>query len=83
MDGGDEGGSDGFCSPFTSEVPEYHEAGGAFDQCRDRRSTQRADDEITLRQWKGLNKPHRQDRRWVKACSPEQISNRLPIDFPG
>lgn len=34
------------------------------------------------RQWKGLNKPHRQDRRWVKAWSPEQISNRLPIDFP-
>ena len=33
------------------------------------------------RQWKGLNKPHRQDRRWVKAWSPEQISNRLPIDF--
>lgn len=34
------------------------------------------------RRWKGLNKPHRQDRRWVKAWSPEQISNRLPIDFP-
>ncbi len=34
------------------------------------------------RQWKGLNKPHRQDRRWVKAWSPEQISHRLPIDFP-
>ncbi len=34
------------------------------------------------RQWKGLNKPHRQDRRWVKAWSPEQISRRLPIDFP-
>jgi IS30 family transposase len=34
------------------------------------------------RQWKGLNKPHRQDRRWVKAWSPEQISNRLRIDFP-
>lgn len=34
------------------------------------------------RQWKGLNKPHRQDRRWVKAWSPQQISNRLPIDFP-
>lgn len=33
------------------------------------------------RQWKGLNKPHRQDRRWVKAWSPEQISHRLPIDF--
>lgn len=32
--------------------------------------------------WKGLNKPHRQDRRWAKAWSPEQISNRLKIDFP-
>lgn len=34
------------------------------------------------REWKGLNKPHRQDRRWVNAWSPEQISNRLKIDFP-
>jgi IS30 family transposase len=34
------------------------------------------------RQWKGLNKPHRGDRRWVKAWSPQQISNRLKIDFP-
>lgn len=32
--------------------------------------------------WKGRNKPHRGDRRWVKAWSPEQISNRLKIDFP-
>jgi IS30 family transposase len=32
--------------------------------------------------WKGRNKPHRQDRRWVVAWSPEQISHRLPIDFP-
>jgi IS30 family transposase len=32
--------------------------------------------------WKGRNKPHRQDRRWAKAWSPEQISNRLKIDFP-
>src|SRR3712207_4108453 len=24
--------------------------------------------------WKGLNKPHRADRRWVRAWSPEQIS---------
>jgi len=34
------------------------------------------------RPWKGLNKPHRQDHRWAKAWSPEQISRRLPIDFP-
>lgn len=47
-DGGDERVADGFGSPLTSEVPEHHEAGGAFDQCRDRRSTQRADDEIAL-----------------------------------
>lgn len=32
--------------------------------------------------WKGLNKPHRQDRRWATAWSPEQISNRLRVDFP-
>src|SRR6266540_1305087 len=32
--------------------------------------------------WKGLNKPHRQDRRWSTAWSPEQIANRLEVDFP-
>ena len=32
--------------------------------------------------WKGLNKPHRQDRRWAMAWSPEQISHRLHVDFP-
>jgi IS30 family transposase len=32
--------------------------------------------------WKGLNKPHRGDRRWALSWSPEQISRRLPIDFP-
>ncbi|WP_203927651.1 IS30 family transposase [Virgisporangium ochraceum] len=32
--------------------------------------------------WKGRNKPHRQDRRWATAWSPEQISNRLRVDFP-
>lgn len=32
--------------------------------------------------WKGLNKPHRQDRRWATAWSPQQISHRLRIDFP-
>ena len=32
--------------------------------------------------WKGLNKPHRQDRRWSTAWSPEQISHRLKTDFP-
>jgi IS30 family transposase len=31
--------------------------------------------------WKGRNKPHRRDRRWVKAWSPEQIANRLKVDF--
>ncbi|WP_326608105.1 IS30 family transposase [Streptomyces sp. NBC_01617] len=34
------------------------------------------------RAWKGLNKPHRQDRRWAMAWSPEQISHRLGADFP-
>ena len=32
--------------------------------------------------WKGLNKPHRADRRWATAWSPEQISQRLVLDFP-
>jgi len=32
--------------------------------------------------WKGLNKPHRADRRWAKAWSPEQISQRLLVDYP-
>ena len=32
--------------------------------------------------WKGLNKPHRADRRWAMAWSPEQIARRLPVDFP-
>jgi IS30 family transposase len=32
--------------------------------------------------WKGRNKPRRQDRRWATAWSPEQISNRLEVDFP-
>lgn len=32
--------------------------------------------------WKGQNKPHRADRQWFTARSPEQISQRLRIDFP-
>ena len=32
--------------------------------------------------WKGLNKPHRADRRWATAWSPEQISHRLVVEFP-
>lgn len=32
--------------------------------------------------WKGRNKPHRQDRKWMLAWSPEQISHRLKVDFP-
>ncbi|THJ64013.1 IS30 family transposase [Arthrobacter echini] len=32
--------------------------------------------------WKGLNKPHRADRRWSIAWSPEQISHRLRVEFP-
>ena len=30
----------------------------------------------------GRNKPHRGDRKWVNGWSPEQISNRLKVDFP-
>jgi IS30 family transposase len=32
--------------------------------------------------WKGRNKPHRSDRQWVEAWSPEQIARRLPVEFP-
>lgn len=32
--------------------------------------------------WQGRNKPHRGDRHWVRGWSPEQISNRLKLDFP-
>jgi IS30 family transposase len=32
--------------------------------------------------WNGKGKPHRADRRWVKGWSPEQISQRLRVDFP-
>ena len=33
--------------------------------------------------WIGRRRGRRQDRRWAKSWSPEQISNRLRIDFPG
>ncbi|MDX2710205.1 helix-turn-helix domain-containing protein, partial [Streptomyces sp. PA03-6a] len=32
--------------------------------------------------WKGRNKPHRQDRKWMSSWSPEQISHRLKVEFP-
>ncbi|MBE1464152.1 IS30 family transposase [Kibdelosporangium phytohabitans] len=32
--------------------------------------------------WKGRNKPHRADRAWTTAWSPEQIAKRLPVEFP-
>jgi IS30 family transposase len=32
--------------------------------------------------WTGNNKPHRKDRAWVRAWSPEQIANRIRLDFP-
>jgi IS30 family transposase len=33
-------------------------------------------------EWKDKNKPHHGDRRWVQGWSPEQIANRLRVDFP-
>jgi len=33
-------------------------------------------------EWRGKNKPHRGDRRWVQGWSPEQIANRVRVDFP-
>lgn len=35
-----------------------------------------------VKTWKGRNRPRREDRRWARAWSPEQISNRLRLDFP-
>ena len=32
--------------------------------------------------WKGRRHGRRQDRRWATSWSPEQIANRLSIDFP-
>jgi IS30 family transposase len=32
--------------------------------------------------WNGRRHGRRQDRRWSKAWSPEQISNRLRVEFP-
>jgi len=32
--------------------------------------------------WKGRRRVRRQDRRWARSWSPEQIARRLPIDFP-
>ena len=33
--------------------------------------------------WKGRRHGSRQDRRWAKAWSPQQIAHRLRFDFPG
>ncbi|WP_344908502.1 IS30 family transposase, partial [Actinomadura meridiana] len=33
-------------------------------------------------EWKGRNKPRRQDRCWVTGWSPQQIANRLKVDYP-
>jgi IS30 family transposase len=32
--------------------------------------------------WKGRRHGRRQDRRWARAWSPQQIANRLRIDYP-
>jgi IS30 family transposase len=32
--------------------------------------------------FQGRNKPHRGDRKWINGWSPEQIANRLRVDFP-
>ena len=32
--------------------------------------------------WNGKGKPHRGDRRWAQGWSPQQIANRLKVDFP-
>lgn len=37
----------------------------------------------TVVPWNGRRHGRRKDRRWARAWSPEQISHRLPIEFPG
>jgi hypothetical protein len=32
--------------------------------------------------WIGRRHGRRKDRRWAMSWSPEQIANRLPVDFP-
>lgn len=32
--------------------------------------------------WIGRSRSRRKDRRWARSWSPEQISNRLRLDFP-
>jgi IS30 family transposase len=32
--------------------------------------------------WNGRNRARRKDRRWANAWSPEQIANRLAVEFP-
>jgi IS30 family transposase len=32
--------------------------------------------------WIGRRHGRRQDRRWARSWSPQQIANRLPVDFP-
>ena len=32
--------------------------------------------------WNGRNQARRQDRRWARSWSPEQIAHRLLVDFP-
>ena len=36
----------------------------------------------TAPRFTGRNKPHRKDRPWSLAWSPEQIANRIRLDFP-
>src|SRR3954451_23500228 len=33
--------------------------------------------------WKGRGQGHRKNRQWAKAWSPQQIAQRLRLDFPG
>ncbi len=48
----------------------------------DRRRRRRARRRARTCAWIGRRHGRRQDRRWATAWSPEQIANRLRIDFP-
>ena len=49
---------------------------------RDRSSTRRARRRAGRSGVEGSQQAHRKDRRWVRAWSPQQIANRLRLDFP-
>ena len=74
----------------TREPPEGREARRERRAARVRAGAARRDDRQAGRwsgagpevRWIGRRHGRRQDRRWARSWSPEQIANRLPLEFP-